>query len=361
MQINIPDPITQTIIFTALLLLAVILTIKKGDGKYNISPTHTDELKGLAILMVIFSHAGYFLSTDTRFLFPLSVAGGVGVNIFLFLSGFGLTISAIKSKPSILNFYFKRLSKIYPPMWIVLALFFLADFFYLGKSYSTDSVIQNFLGFFPKAHIFYAVDSPLWYFTPIVFYYLIFPLLFWRKWPVISAIAILLVGAFVTRLNLPIDKDVLKLYQLHILAFPLGMGFAVLLEHISKVNWTSMIFQILKPALIILLAFVVGYTAIHSGIGESLDKEQLISLVTVSALIGIVLLKNFQSRFLIILGIYSYEIYLIQWPLAYRYDFLYKFLPASVATLVYLGLYILLAIGLNKLVKLVRGMIIKDD
>ena len=86
MQINVPDPIYQTIVFTVALTEAILLSLKKSSGEI-MSISQTNQLKGVAILMVIFSHAGYFLSTDTRFLYPLSVAGGVGVNLFLFLSG----------------------------------------------------------------------------------------------------------------------------------------------------------------------------------------------------------------------------------------------------------------------------------
>src|SRR3989338_9912847 len=115
MQINVPDPISQTIIFSLLLAAGILLLLKKSTAG-TMTTTQTNQLKGLAILMVIFSHVGYFLSTDTRFLYPLSVAGGVGVNLFLFLSGFGLTASSLKNKLPVWSFYKKRLSKIFWPM-----------------------------------------------------------------------------------------------------------------------------------------------------------------------------------------------------------------------------------------------------
>jgi len=39
----------------------------------------TQELKGLAILSIVFAHIAYMLVSDSRFLYPLSVAAGVGV------------------------------------------------------------------------------------------------------------------------------------------------------------------------------------------------------------------------------------------------------------------------------------------
>jgi len=41
-----------------------------------------------------------------------------------------------------------------------------------------------------------------------------------------------------------------------------------------------------------------------------------------------------------LIGTYSYEMYLLHWPLLSRYDFLYRTLPASLATFAYLALFI---------------------
>src|SRR3989344_1884092 len=100
MQINIPDPFLQTIILAIPLVFFILITSRKEAHPYEIDQEHTNQLKGLAILMVIFSHIGYFLDSSDKFLYPLSVAGGVGVNIFLLLSGFGLTSSALNKSHS---------------------------------------------------------------------------------------------------------------------------------------------------------------------------------------------------------------------------------------------------------------------
>lgn len=354
-MLNIDNPVFQTIIFSILFFLIIIITGKKTSEK-GLSFSYSDELKGLAILMVIFGHAGYFLFSDHRFLFPLSTVSGVGVNIFLFLSGFGLTLSELKSKNSIFNFYKLRFKKIFTPMWTVLILLLILDYFLLGKSYSAQTIIQSFLGFFPQADIYTSLDSPLWYFSLILFYYIIFPLVFWFRKPILSIVLMFLVSIVVILLPLPINKSVLVLYVLHILAFPLGMGLAVLLSKIPLINILQNFKAIFKYFIVVVSGIIFGYLAINSGIGEGLMIEQLISLITMIALFLVVLLIPFQSKFLIIFGIYSYEIYLIQWPLVYRYDFLYKYLPASVATFGYLFLYLLIAIGLNKLVKFIYSL-----
>ena len=347
MQINITDPYLQTILFTIILSAFIIFSFRKDPNPNELNQSHTNELKGVAILMVIFSHIGYFLFTDHRFLYPLSVAGGVGVNIFLFLSGFGLTISETKSKRSVLSFYSKRLKNIFIPMWLVLVSTLILDFYILNRTYSVTTIIQNILGFFPNGDIDSAINSPLWYFSLILFYYLVFPVVFIRKKPWLSALILLIIGYFVTKIALPVSSDVLKLYKLHYLAFPLGMLFAYFKDIVLKQLVALNRFLIVRYLLLISLSILVGYTAINSGVGDTLWTEQATSLVTVASLLLIFLIKPVQSKFLILLGVYSYEIYLIQWPLMYRFDFIYKYTPAFLGTLLYLGIFIIAGFVLN--------------
>jgi membrane-bound acyltransferase YfiQ involved in biofilm formation len=98
-------------------------------------------------------------------------------------------------------------------------------------------------------------------------------------------------------------------------------------------------------ALLIILLVIFAYTAIHSGVGENADKEQAISLITMSSLIIIFIMKKFEIRLFYFFGFYSYEIYLLHWPIMARYDFFYKNFPAWPATVLYLIL--LLGLGWN--------------
>src|SRR5579884_2505516 len=124
MQINPPDPVHQTALFAMIIISSILVTLKLSYNDSLFSLRVTNQLKGLAILTIVFSHIGYFLSNDTRFLFPMTILAGVGVNIFLFLSGFGLTTSALNRHLSPLEFYKKRLGKIFVPLWIIISLFF---------------------------------------------------------------------------------------------------------------------------------------------------------------------------------------------------------------------------------------------
>jgi len=230
----------------------------------------------------------------------------------------------------------------------------------LGKTYELPVVIKSFLGYFPVADIFTSLNSALWYFTFILFYYLAFPIVFRRSQPLFSAFIMLLLGYLMTRLALPVTKDLLKLYQLHILLFPLGMAFAWvnerkpglrLQEVLLKFFHKSLLAGVARYLTVAGLLFVFGYTAVHSGVGKGVTAEQLSSIVTMLALIVAFLLKNVHSELLVIFGKYSYEIYLLHWPIVYRHDFIYKYLPASIGTLLYLALFVGIGFVLNRLVR----------
>ena len=99
------DPVRSTWIFGAILLVAVFTSAKRRtSGEAAFPRSATEELKGLAILLVVFAHIGYALVPGGRFLFPLSVGAGIGVNVFLLLAGYGLATSALAKPRAACNF-----------------------------------------------------------------------------------------------------------------------------------------------------------------------------------------------------------------------------------------------------------------
>ncbi len=349
---SIPFVVEQTQLFIAALAFLVSASCRRVMT-ISFSKETTMELKGFAILAVIFAHIGYYLAEDTRFLFPLSISAGVGVNLFLFLSGYGLTHSILHRPLSAWDFYKKRLSKLYIPLWATLILFPGLDWLVLGKSYSFTTIWQSFLGFFPKANLYESLDSPLWYFTLIIFYYLLYPLVFIRRAPVISAALQALIGYGVTTfVPLPVDEGVLGAYRVHIFAFPLGTVCAELWN--GKTSWLQrgtqrvkefferprMLSYALRAVCLAILASLFVHLSFHADIGAGPWIEQRTSLITMFILIGFFLLFPFKSKFLFWTGVFSYEIYLLHWPIVYRYGFLYQWMPAWIATLLYIFLFL---------------------
>jgi peptidoglycan/LPS O-acetylase OafA/YrhL len=374
MKILIDNPITGTYIFIAIFVFAILLSLrkKKSEGFFPISITN--ELKGVAILTVIFGHIGYFLVSDNRFLFPLSTISGVGVDLFLFLSGYGLVVSAIKKSRSVAKFYKDRLLKLLIPFWLILSTFFLLDFFVLSKGYSISYIMSSFLGFFPTADMYSDINSPLWYFTLILFYYFIFPLVFIKKRPWVSAILIYVISFLA--LNISFIGGVRYFYEIHSWAFPIGVLFGGLIcsesglilkklatDTIAKINfhrWSKVFKSIASYLLIVIFGLVIVYGFYHSGAGKSININQLISIIVTLSFVGVFLLKKNEIKLFSLLGIYSYEIYLLHWPILYRYDVFFKFLPNWLAVSLYLILFIALGWLLKKVSERMSSVFLKE-
>ncbi len=354
MPLHITNPILSSQIFIALFVLCLLFSLRRKTTE-GLSLSVTQDLKGFAILAIIFAHIGYFLVSDNNFLYPLSILAGVGVNLFLFLSGYGLTISSLTKDFSLITYFRHRLSRLYIPYWLIAIVFLLLDFIILGIFRDWGTTSQIILGFIPRADIFLDFNSPLWYFTFTIFYSLIFPFVFSKKYPWISAIILYLIGLILVFSNLPIIQEVIHLYRVHILAFPLGVLLAGLIfkynllaiqakEILTNTRWKYYTF-------VGLLLCTIYYTAIHSNVGGYPLFEELTSLITIGALILLFIISKIESRLFFWFGIFSYEIYLFHWPILSRFDIFYRFIPAWLATILYLILFILLGWATNVIVK----------
>ena len=87
----------STYVVIAFAILVLFTTLKQSTHSDVFPVSVTNELKGLGILTVVFAHFAYMKVTNADFLFPLSIIAGVGVDLFLFMSGFGLTVGMLKN------------------------------------------------------------------------------------------------------------------------------------------------------------------------------------------------------------------------------------------------------------------------
>ena len=347
--IIIAHPVSQTWGVIGVLLVALALSAKPRRYGELLPMSATQELKGVAILAVVFGHIGYFLVDDKRFLFPLSIAAGVGVNLFLFLSGYGLTHGMMRRPLSAPEFYRKRALRIFIPFWIALLGFLILDELLLNRTYPPLYVLRSLFGFFPRADMPSDLNSVFWYITWILFYYALFPLLFMHQRAWLSALMLFVLGTALVAWNPSVIELVTPLYAVHTAAFPLGVLVAsglyeshthrsavarALRAHRANLN------GIRYYAAVVALLALAAYTAYHSGIGEGAAKEQFISMVTTLSLVALFAIKRVELRVLTVVGVYSYEIYLLHWPLVSRHDVLYRTLPAAAATFCYLAVLI---------------------
>lgn len=367
MPITLTDDIYQTNLIVIAVLIAVLLLTFKRSKHTDLFPISvTQELKGLGILTVVFAHFAYMLVTNADFLFPLSIIAGVGVDLFLFMSGYGLTVGMLKKPLPIFEFYKRRVIKIFIPFWVALILIFAANAIFLDIHYPVPYMIQSLLGWFPTAEGFDDVNSPFWYITWMMMFYVLFPLIFSTKRPWLSAIILAVIATLIGVYN-PLNMGDNWLHRLHTVAFSLGIVFAwILFETKDKENkFVAHLKEFRNKAKImpyIIIALMLGivvYMSLHTTanhwptltaiLGKGYFVDQLTSIILMFAFIVIFSLKKFDNKFLSIYGLYSFEVYLIHWPLIGRYDIFFDYLPSWAAVIAWLVAFIVVSWLLQKI------------
>lgn len=126
---------------------------------------------GIAILLVVFYHIHCY--TNLSIVAPFS-QGAIGVDIFLFFSGYGLCYSYEKN--SLKEFYWRRFKRIMPIFWIH---FFLTVIEHISCG-ETRFTLLEFLCNFLCIPPFYGIGGTFvdWFTAAILQFYLFFPVLY---------------------------------------------------------------------------------------------------------------------------------------------------------------------------------------
>lgn len=128
-----------------------------------------DELKGLALILIIFYHAIGILGWTN------SLQGQLGVDIFLILSGVTLALGPAAREP-LGTFFRRRFLRIFPAYWLALALFLALDYFLRGIVHSAPRVWFHVTGLhaFSREINFWGINDSLWFIALIVPLYVTF-------------------------------------------------------------------------------------------------------------------------------------------------------------------------------------------
>lgn len=129
-----------------------------------------DELKGLAMLLVVLYHAGGVLIWNNH------LHGDLGVDMFVILSGLGLSLSPIY--PGAKAFLWRRLVRIFPLYWLALTSYILLNTHFLQHAYTAENIVLHYLGIHGWFGDRYAmsINDSFWFITLILSLYLIYAL-----------------------------------------------------------------------------------------------------------------------------------------------------------------------------------------
>lgn len=178
--------------------------------------THTDAIKGIAILLVMLGHVGV-----------IPYAGAYGVVLFLMLSGFGLIQSYFTSG---LEFFFsKRLSKVLIP-YSMITIIWILIFGYPDISNSGYyQLILTILGVDFNSK----VDPTMWFITYLIIWYLSFYLIFSARTSNYVKILFLFLFSIFLYKNANIFPQATGA-GLYVMAFPIGATMGMVYYKIKE-------------------------------------------------------------------------------------------------------------------------------
>lgn len=135
--------------------------------------TYRGCIMGIAALLVMFHHLtfkpdGSIFADAYMFVRHL---GAMGVDIFLFVSGFGLSFSLSKDNNAT-NFYKKRIARIIPSYVVIMVLYYIISALLFGKFNVTNFLLEIF------TVRFWIDGGGFWYVSAAVLLYILFPVLY---------------------------------------------------------------------------------------------------------------------------------------------------------------------------------------
>jgi peptidoglycan/LPS O-acetylase OafA/YrhL len=334
-----------------------------------------DISKGLAILFVAYFHffRTYFehgtlppadwsglaagaLTIARLVWLKVSGLGFHAVGVFIILSGWTLMQSTARRAESGAiawgTWYRARFLRLYPMYWVAHLVYLLSPF--VARLEPVDSrIVLSLLGlrFIDIQMNFMYLNAAWWYFSMLIQFYLIFPLLFWaaRRLGPLRFLLIACAAGFFARYVLLVvwpQNGLWVLGGFAICRLPeLALGMSLAMWHSrssARVEWFLLrgagfvVGLLLYPAALLLYHGATAYVFVDFATGACCFLE----IVGIAGLIS--LLKGPANVFGLV-GLYSYGLYLIHQPyviwlgLRIREEPIWMFLLIAVATLAILS------------------------
>lgn len=252
---------------------------------------------GISIIWIYLRHLLFIGDYDFGVLNYVFNIGDCGVDIFLFLSGYGLYFSYENNSRK--EFYRRRLLRLLPSTLFLLVVFALADTI-------LHSSVSNLYKIISPSYYIYSLCTNYWFLFAIIFFYTIFPIikLAVDNYPKLSLffsyfLAIVLVGVF-SRMHVPLFADpTLTITRIPI--FTIGVICAAY-PNILERKWPFFV--------LFILVFPLLYIDIPKDLHRLLYGFIVIGIIRITLVISSKS-PHILKAFLGILGNCSLEFYLI--------------------------------------------------
>ena len=243
--------------------------------------------------------------------------GYLGVDIFFVISGYVITLSSLKSRRTIVNFYFKRIRRLLPSLYVVLTSVLLFSIWNdsphitknIGQAVISTVLYLSNIFYYREIDYFNSFHSasPLlhtWSLSLEEQFYLLFPLLFLRNRKKASTYIFVIILIISLGLHVATSDILFRFYYPITRFWQISLGVILALIGTRKTNSTV---HILSVASLFLLVFF----------NFSFNVVYLVTFLT-----GIVLIYDpmgdiYKSKIFWIGGGISYTLYLVHQPVIF--------------------------------------------
>lgn len=325
---------------------------RKKPGEHFTHDT-TIAFRGLAIVLLLLGHLSEKCIAGVTY---LEDGGRWAVVIFLFVSGVSLskTYGLVDlDKRYILN----RIRRLAIPFWLTLALFLALDYYLLGYCYSTKRMILAIGGIMypwqPMGHA--------WFITYLIFLYGLYYFVSLLRISTQKKACTLSLMSYLSMLLIINTRlfNYFALWVIYTAVFPaavfIGLYRNKIFDYLRVLFGKSRVLYV-----VIMLTLLACYFqgAAHGWLSEP-DKvmrtvhtfQPLTMVASLTMLACIVDSFNYHSKILLLLGEYSYEIYLLHFPFMEYYDFLLFRKPLVAYFFIYLSAIFLMSCIVRQITK----------
>lgn len=352
-KLLVDQPDINNLIILLILFFIALISLKKNKTGF-LDVEQTNQLKGIAIILIIVGHLWVHVSE----LKPYLILGGDGVSLFLILSGYGLTLSHINNPCTFKCFITKRFNKIYYAYWVATVFIMLMDYAYLDRIYSFQDIVMTFIGININCATQH-IDYVRWYITFLLFWYFVF----YVSTKLQSKRDAVIFLYSVSLILFPINYYYLHFGWYQIFSFPVGCFIAYYFDVIQNVLKRYCSISISVTVIFAgLVAFVLFKCYFFEILIETIPflillfiRESISILLSLSILVVMYHLTNFSliSSFLSLIGIISYELFLFHGPLLIKYNFVLNNDNFISSFCVYLIVVVLTSIAFHRFIKLI--------
>ena len=296
-------------------LLPIIILYKSKIqiiNKEYLGRNNTDVWKGIFIFFVVLGHVTQRMA-DPGFVLPLRIAGLLGVSGFLFLSGYGLSVSYLRKKDFFDRFLLRRLSRVWYPYIVINLIVLCVGAFWWQENWKFADWL--FYGFGLKM-----IDGTMWFINATLILYVGFYFSF--KYFSKREAVLLLCSYTIMYWGICFVMNLGDWWFNSIFTFPLGVIVAIKYKVIEEYNKKIIKMKYYLPLLgilVIILGGTIGGSHLLALSTAGILIRTVESMIVPVIFMMLALKIQLLSPIMAFIGRLSFEIYLVHMKILYVY------------------------------------------